>query len=478
MAAYSSDDEYESYFLTGSRGINASDRMLIFNSITQFMQEPEIEEIWPKLWPKVSDYEFFFMDEMWDKGIDTIKFYVEIERNKHAISYLERLNNHLYYYTLFYAEKIRQLKEHELKEVMKKVSFNLDDLSEKNNDKNDTFLEYSTISRKSADYNRFYKTTLEPKIEALHKKRVSTNIISEYMLLIFKIAQLADGNYGFDAYNFELKNTHGGIQKLTDKSIYLKNNLYPLINEDGQFGFNTWLYAFFNRVFIIGCPERNSDFDFEKNASPAEFIDHDFTHVVYYFFVPGPFDNKEYHPFNKITMATMQKYINYGDHLYRKILGDKIHKALRMFFIFIMFLNYHEYTFEFNYLLKIEHYLIQNQHLFKEGKYHFAEICLNHISVISGTFGEDFLYGICKMFEPYVLGNKDYLEAEFKKVSAKYSQKYEDFEIVKPVYLRWDYLNKMIFSSKKINEYQIYTFLFWQYMKYSLNTLKDYFRLL
>lgn len=51
-----------------------------------------------------------------------------------------------------------------------------------------------------------------------------------------------------------------------------------LPNDTGLFGFNTWLYAYFNKVDIIGIPSRVMNFDLVQRACPERFVIHDFDH--------------------------------------------------------------------------------------------------------------------------------------------------------------------------------------------------------
>jgi hypothetical protein len=57
-----------------------------------------------------------------------------------------------------------------------------------------------------------------------------------------------------------------------------KPNYYPLPNGEGLFGLNTYLYAYFNNIYIIGVPNRIQNFDAVKNACPARFSIHDIDH--------------------------------------------------------------------------------------------------------------------------------------------------------------------------------------------------------
>jgi len=53
---------------------------------------------------------------------------------------------------------------------------------------------------------------------------------------------------------------------------------YPLPNYIGIYGLNTYLYAYFNSVILVGFPDRNAEYDTNKNACPARFVNHDYQH--------------------------------------------------------------------------------------------------------------------------------------------------------------------------------------------------------
>lgn len=434
--------------------------------------EEELPQILPTLWPNKCDYEFKFGDEMWDKGLQLIEFYVNIERNKNNVEALDLLNNYLYSKTLYYGKKLRELVSKKTEEANERYTENI----------YESRLQYynNQLSIKNR-YIEAFNDVIKPRIKELHKNELNISIISEYFTLIYKIAALEDGSNDFDQYNFNFFpgfpfDVKIHFQILNNEDLYLKNNLYPLISEDGQFGFNTWLHAFFNRIFIIGCPIKNADFDQTENNTPKEFIDHDFSHTNGYFFFPKTIEYM--HPLNKISAESMQKYIDYGDHLYRKILKDDLPIILKKFFTFVLFLNYHEFTLDINRFMKIEHYLIENPHLFEEGKYYFAEICINHLINIPNNFGRYFLTEtIYDIIEPYYKVIADSEKIELLNLSAQYTETHADFEKAKPFELRWHKIAYAFKGYYKNEPTQSYIIMLWQYMKYSLNTLKEYLNL-
>jgi hypothetical protein len=66
---------------------------------------------------------------------------------------------------------------------------------------------------------------------------------------------------------------------------------YPLPNNIGLFGLNSFLYGYFNDVYLIGVPSDIAYYDGRKGC-PAQFIDHDYFHSGRFI---GNFDNKIYY---------------------------------------------------------------------------------------------------------------------------------------------------------------------------------------
>ena len=99
------------------------------------------------------------------------------------------------------------------------------------------------------------------------------------------------------------------------------HNEYPLTNEEGLFGINTWLYAFFNDILIVGIPNRVQSFDLETKCS-GEFIRHDMGH------------NKNYLRYKKSK----------SKNIYYKLLNDKnLSRLQKELHILIMWIIIHEF---------------------------------------------------------------------------------------------------------------------------------------
>jgi|SRR3990167_1841699 len=105
-----------------------------------------------------------------------------------------------------------------------------------------------------------------------HNNRVK---YSEYILCINEISeQLFDLAYFNCLRTKPIKKTSSLIKpsqrKLSDE--------IRLVNGNGLFGLNTYLYALFNGYFLIGVPSIFPSYDLRKNECPATFVRHDINH--------------------------------------------------------------------------------------------------------------------------------------------------------------------------------------------------------
>lgn len=67
-------------------------------------------------------------------------------------------------------------------------------------------------------------------------------------------------------------------QYMTILSPVLWNSMYPLFNDTGIFAINTYLYGFFNRIFLIGIPSQITLAD-SSYMCPGDLLDHDIGHM-------------------------------------------------------------------------------------------------------------------------------------------------------------------------------------------------------
>lgn len=81
------------------------------------------------------------------------------------------------------------------------------------------------------------------------------------------------------------------------------SHTYPLPNTVGFFGLNTYLYAYFNDVYLIGVPKRVQTYDFERGC-PQAFIEHDLDHT------------------EAIYQDTQEMSDNFNKYLYYTIVND------------------------------------------------------------------------------------------------------------------------------------------------------------
>lgn len=98
--------------------------------------------------------------------------------------------------------------------------------------------------------------------------------------------------------------------------------VYFLTNYTGWFGFNTYLYAFFNKILLVGAPSQYSYFD-NTGDCPLGFIEHDYNHIV---------DE------NNVTMN-----YSYLEYCYYNILNSQEPKYLKELLIFVLWAQIHEY---------------------------------------------------------------------------------------------------------------------------------------
>lgn len=63
-----------------------------------------------------------------------------------------------------------------------------------------------------------------------------------------------------------------------EKKIIKTGNLYPIANNTGHFGYNSYLYSFINGIHLVGVPSGISDYDGTSGCSNV-FLEHDFIHT-------------------------------------------------------------------------------------------------------------------------------------------------------------------------------------------------------
>lgn len=99
--------------------------------------------------------------------------------------------------------------------------------------------------------------------------------------------------------------------------------IYPYPNNTGLFGFNTYLYALFNDVVLVGVPSHYSQYDGIPGC-PSKFMLHDYSHnqTMEY---GGIFQN-----------------IHKLKNIYHKILSGNLTKFMKELLVFVMWIEIHE----------------------------------------------------------------------------------------------------------------------------------------
>lgn len=76
-----------------------------------------------------------------------------------------------------------------------------------------------------------------------------------------------------------LSKTPEKINPTFESRIKYGDKFCYLTNDTGIFGLNTWLYAFFNGVHLIGVPSKYASFDSSAEECPTNFEHHDYVHT-------------------------------------------------------------------------------------------------------------------------------------------------------------------------------------------------------
>lgn len=71
----------------------------------------------------------------------------------------------------------------------------------------------------------------------------------------------------------------GDIEKdIRTKYSAFANRIFPLVNDNGIFSLNTWLYSYFENVELLGFTSKGAEFDGRKGCS-FDMFSHDFFHI-------------------------------------------------------------------------------------------------------------------------------------------------------------------------------------------------------
>lgn len=104
---------------------------------------------------------------------------------------------------------------------------------------------------------------------------------------------------------------------------------YPVANGIGYYGINTYLYAFFEKILLVGIPVGDSNWDFTSGCA-AEFIDHDIEHSHDLYWILKPIN---------------ADHLELGKRFYYFIHGnDEITLPEKRCHIIFLFFFYHEFA--------------------------------------------------------------------------------------------------------------------------------------
>lgn len=158
---------------------------------------------------------------------------------------------------------------------------------------------------------------------------------------------------------------------------------YPLPNNTGFFGFNSFLYAYYEKVFLIGIPLTLSYYDKNKSC-PRGFIEHDLAHAT--------------EMFEDIEGRTLP---DHGRAIYYNILNDfELTQLQKECLILAMWIDIHETRFA-GYT---DRYINSPKRLAFQIKASF--------SLFEQNIGEDFL-SLFRQFDSILL-NRDLVESLFR----------------------------------------------------------------
>jgi hypothetical protein len=201
------------------------------------------------------------------------------------------------------------------------------------------FLEKIKIERKAGyDNDLVINKEIDSGWNPYSKKLILTQKSEEYTEYVRQKFDLYESDYKRGVINidvvFDVCSYVGSIQCGNSDPIYNEytllisenfnkgkepwNMMYPFLNDTGIFAINTFMYAFFNRILLVGIPNRDVRADYVLHC-PYQFLYHDFNHVeflkqndnlqaiennrdLYYELV-----NRKFLPMNPTRKATLQE---------------------------------------------------------------------------------------------------------------------------------------------------------------------------
>lgn len=235
--------------------------------------------------------------------------------------------------------------------------------------------------------------------------------------------------------------------KVIDKDA--KKQHYPLINDVGLFGYNTWLYAFFNGVFLIGFPKDDTHFDYLVGC-PYAFVIHDIKHTT------------------SILKDLDQEYFSLAKKIYYWILNAKSFTTNdRLFHLLMLWLNIHEFT---QHSIKHKYIPIRSKEQEREmdrtivDKIHIQTHYIVKIidnSSLTNTKDVDKSFIITEIAPKYqklrMTRNMEYYEKELYAVSAEFANDHDAL-----IASKW---RGFRFGMSKSKIVQCYSYAFWYHYK-------------
>ena len=107
------------------------------------------------------------------------------------------------------------------------------------------------------------------------------------------------------------------------------NRIFPLVNDNGVFSLNTWLYAFFENVDLVGFTAKSSEFDGNIGCS-LDMFNHDLDHLT-----------------ESINIEKYSDEFQTYKYIYYNILNsDFLIKEQKELYILILWIIIHEYVFD------------------------------------------------------------------------------------------------------------------------------------
>lgn len=148
----------------------------------------------------------------------------------------------------------------------------------------DDLVRYTTI------FNKYRETPLEAQSLLATIRKIYSDALPQFQALLQKFNTKFNkpASDEYDPCYIDMKlvwrifHFIGQMFCLNEKSTldevhFYRGREFPLANKVGHFGFNTWLYAYFNDILLVGIPVYIQQFDLDTDCVGG-FMDHDQEH--------------------------------------------------------------------------------------------------------------------------------------------------------------------------------------------------------